>query len=50
MYTLTYIGMDRLEQELEYGNLPEAKEAKTWIEERGGHSITICDPDGNEVE
>ena len=49
MYTVTYIGMDRSDNEEEYCFLEEAKRAKTFIEGRGGHTITIYDPEGNEV-
>lgn len=49
MYTLTYIGMDRNDHEEEYCFLSEALEAKKFIEERGGHTIAIYDPEGNEV-
>ena len=47
-FTVSYVGFDGMEHSQDYQDLQTAQSEATWLEERGCHTITIADDDGNE--
>ena len=47
-FSVSFVGMDGLDHSTDCSNLEAAQNEATWLEERGCHTITITDVDGNE--
>lgn len=47
-FSVSFVGFDGLDYSQEYSDLETAQSEATWLEERGCHTITILDDDGNE--